>query len=275
MSKRGNLIPFHLAIILYCLAFIFSPVTIALEKKAPHITARSAAIVRTSDGVMLYGKSPFLKLPPASTAKVMTVLIALKDFNPAKEVFISSNAANIEPTRAGLREGDRFAMRDLIKAALISSANDAAVAIAEEIAGSEEEFVILMNKKAKELGMRDTVFANATGLPDKKDFYTTAYDLTVLMREAAEDSLFVKIANIKEAVITQGNGRKIYLRNHNKMLWRKPGVIGKTGYTETARHCFVGLDTSQDTPVAFAILCSRKPWDDTKNILIYSRYFGK
>jgi D-alanyl-D-alanine carboxypeptidase (penicillin-binding protein 5/6) len=257
-------------IILFFFSFAF-----AKEIKAPYLTAASAVIVRLGDGTILYEKNSLLRLPPASTTKVMTVLIALEAFDMGKEVLIRSRAAEVEPTKAGLSEGTRYAMRDLIKACLMTSANDAAVSIAEEIAGSEENFAELMNKKARELGMKDTLFVNATGLPDNKDPYTTAYDLTILMREAVKDSLFVKIANLKATTIKGSNGREICLYNHNKMLWRKKGVIGKTGYTLNAKHCFVGIDTSQDSQVAFAILASRKPWDDISRLLEHSRHLQK
>lgn len=257
------------------LSFVLSPFIFAKELNSPSLTASSAVIVRSGDGTILYGKSPLLKLSPASTAKVMTVLIALEDLNLNKQILISSNAAGVEPTKVWLREGATYTMRDLIKAALINSANDASIAIAEAISGSEEKFVSIMNQKARELGMKDTLFVNASGLPDKKKSYTTTYDLTILMREAVRDSLFVKIANLKEVAIKGSNGKKIYLRNHNKMLWRKPGVIGKTGYTLKAKHCFVGLDTSPNNPVAFAILASKSPWKDVEKILEFSRYLEK
>lgn len=257
------------------LSLLLSPSIFAKELAAPSLTARSAVIVRNDDGALLYGKSPLSKLPPASTAKVMTVLIALEALDLNKQVLISPKAVAIEPTKAGLAQGATYAMRDLIKAALINSANDAAAAIAEGIAGSEERFVCLMNKKAAELGMKDTVFVNATGLPDKKKCTTTTYDLTILMREAAKNSLFLKIANLKDATIIGSDSKKIYLRNHNKMLWRRPGIIGKTGYTLRARHCFVGMDTSVDNPVAFAILSSRSLWGDVEKIVEFSRYLEK
>lgn len=265
----------NFTIIFYFLTITYAPLIPAEEIKSPYLTARSAVIVRASDGAILYGKSPLTRLPPASTTKIMTALIVLEGFDLDKEVTISAKAANIEPTRAGLREGVAYTIRDLIKASLISSANDAAVAIAEGLAGSEEEFVALMNKKAKALGMKNTLFVNATGLPDTIKPYSTTYDLTILMREACSLPLFIKIMNMKEAVIKGSDGKTIDLRNHNKMLWRKAGVIGKTGYTFNARHCFVGMDTSPDNPVAFAILSSKKPWDDIKTILILSQALKK
>lgn len=254
---------------------LLSANSLAEEIKSPYLTARSAVIVRASDGVVVYGKSPLLKLHPASITKIMTAVITLEGFELDKEVVISAKAANIEPTRAGLSKGARYSIRDLLKASLLSSANDAAVAIAEGIAGSEEEFAAIMNKKARALGMKDTLFVNATGLPDTIKPYSTAYDLTTLMREACRLPLFIKIMNLKEAVIKGSDGKTIELRNHNKMLWRKPGVIGKTGYTFSARHCFVGMDLSTDNPLAFAILSSKKPWDDIRKLLIFSQSLKK
>lgn len=247
--------------------FLFPSLSLANQIKPPYLTAASAIIVRTGDGAILYGKNHSLKLLPASTTKVMTALIVLGGFSLDKGVIISAKAVNVEPTKAGLSKGASYAIRDLLKACLLSSANDAAVAIAEGIAGSEREFAVLMNKKARELGLKDTLFVNATGLPDTQKPYSTAYDLALLMQAAAKNPIFVKIMNLKEAVITGSDGKTIELRNHNKMLWRKPGVIGKTGYTFKARHCYVGLDFSAAPAVVFAILYSRKPWEDIKRLL--------
>lgn len=263
-------VTFALILFLFFSAFLF-----AEGMPLPSLTARSAVIVRNIDGAILYGKAPLSRLPPASTAKVMTVLIALETLDMGKEVRISSKAANTEPTKLWLAEGEIYAGRDLIKAALINSANDAAVAIAEAVSGTEEKFARVMNKKAAELNMKDTFFTNATGLPDEREPYTTVYDLTILMREAGKNSLFVKIANLKEAAIEGTNGRKFYLKNHNKMLWRGCSVIGKTGYTRKARHCFAGLDTSSDNPVAFAMLGSRSLWRDVENMIKISKNLKK
>jgi D-alanyl-D-alanine carboxypeptidase (penicillin-binding protein 5/6) len=265
----------NFTILFYILTIFYTPFILAKEIRVPYLTARSAVIVRASDGAILYGKSPLLRLSPASTTKVMTALIVLEGFDLDKEVVISAKAVNVEPTKAGLSKGVKYTIRDLLKACLLSSANDAAVAIAEGIAGSEEEFAALMNKKAGDLGMKDTRFVNASGLPDTQKPYSTTYDLTILMRAACQYPLFIKMMNMKEAVIKGNDGKTIDLRNHNKMLWRKPGVIGKTGYTFRARHCFVGMDFSQDNPVAFAILGAKKPWEDIGKLLSYGQSLKK
>ncbi len=243
----------------------------AAALRRPSLTAQSAVVVDAKNGTILYGKNPHLKLPPASTAKVMTALIAFERLPLNRWVPVSRKAASAERSVAGLRPGVTYRAQDLVIAALVSSSNDAAVALAEAVSGSEEEFARLMNRRAAELGMTNTHFVNSTGLTDKyRDQYSTAYDLTLLIRRAAGDPRADRMMGILTHVIRGSDGRAIVLRSHNKMLWRIPCFVkGKTGWTFASRHTFVGTNYSTNKKIAFAMLSSQKPWIDIQRLATF------
>jgi D-alanyl-D-alanine carboxypeptidase len=159
-------------------------------------------------------------------------------------------------------------VRDLLEALLASSANDAAVALAEAVAGSETSFARLMNRKARDLGVRHSNFTNASGLPDKRQV-TTPYDLFLITRAAFNNSFIKDVMEQKSICVLSQDGDEVVCRNHNKLLWRldDPKVLGKTGYTQAAHHCYAGIAYYDDHKVAIVILKSRKPWDDIAKIL--------
>ena len=223
-----------------------------------------------ANGKMLYAKNPHLRLPPASTTKVMTVLIALEKLPLHKLIYVSANAWGVAPSKAGLTRGAAYRAGDLMIAAIVASSNDAAVALAEAAAGTEEEFAKLMNARAKKLGMKNTQFLNATGLPVKsrrRKQYTTAYDLSKLMHHAAKSRLIDAMMGITYARFFGSDGRAITIKSHNKMLWRTPKFIkGKTGWTFASRHTFVGTNYAPDKKIVFAMLSSQKPWADIERL---------
>ncbi len=234
----------------------------------PYLTAKSYAVVDMSDGRILHSRLPHLKLPPASTTKVMTALLVLEYLPLEMPVTVSKRAANVSPSKAGLKAGVQYSVRDLLTATVVSSSNDAAVALAETVAGSESEFAMLMNKKARELGMNETKFVNATGLPEKKQKqYTTAYDLTRLMRASIKDKRMDEMMAIVNTTIKGSDGGVLPLKAHNKMLWKKPKwVKGKTGWTQASKHTFVGTNYEKNKSIAFAMLSSQKPWTDIERL---------
>ena len=236
--------------------------------RKPALTAQSYAVVDIKDGTLLHGRLPYKRLPPASTAKVMTVLVAAKFLPSDFPVAISQNAVNVAPSKAGLTLGARYKASDLVKACLVASSNDAAVALAEAVAGNEREFAKLMDQRAKEIGMADTHFVNATGLTDKRrPQYTTAYDLTKLMREAVKDRRIDEMMGLIDTSIRGSDGKTLVLRAHNKMLWKAPKFVkGKTGWTYASRHTFVGTDYASHKSIALAVLSSKKPWTDIERL---------
>ncbi len=209
-----------------------------------------------------------MKLQPASTVKLLTGLVVLENIDLNKEVIIKKRALNVEPTKAGLTGGATYSVRELLEVLLATSANDAGIALADAVAGGQREFAALMNKKAKSLGCINSNFTNSTGLPDKAQL-TTTYDMNIITRTAFSNSFIKSVMEKKTVTITGSDGKKITRRNHNKLLWRLsyPVVLGKTGYTRSARHCFAGVAYYKNKKISFVIMNSRKPWDDIYAIL--------
>jgi D-alanyl-D-alanine carboxypeptidase (penicillin-binding protein 5/6) len=217
---------------------------------ADDINSRAAVVMNASTGAILYAKNPDLRCPPASTTKLMTAIVAIERAGIQDIVTISRNASLTPPHKAGFKEGDKVTIEELLNAALISSANDAAVALAEEVAGSEYRFVQLMNAKAAEIGAYDTRFINANGLPGAGQ-YTTATDLSKIMGYALRYPKLREIIGTRVSEISTERGKAIFLRNTNKLLWSEDDLVGgKTGYTRKARHCFVcAAERRQDTVI--------------------------
>ncbi|HDO30713.1 MAG TPA: D-alanyl-D-alanine carboxypeptidase, partial [Desulfobacteraceae bacterium] len=161
--------------------------------------------------------------------------------------------------------GKSYRAGDLINAVLLSSANDASVALAEKIAGSEAKFTKMMNLRAKLWGAKDTVCRSATGLT-RRGQHTTARDLATIFRHAVRDKEFVRRMGTVRIRTSFGE----LLRNHNRALWRVKGAVaGKTGYTAAARQTYVGLFTRGDESIIFAIMGSATMWSDIKDLVEY------
>jgi D-alanyl-D-alanine carboxypeptidase (penicillin-binding protein 5/6) len=223
---------------------------------AQEIRSRSVVVMEASTGKIMYAKNPDLRCMPASTTKLMTAIVVIENANLKDIVTVSRNAARVLPHKAGLREGDKVSIEELLNAALIGSANDAAVALAEAVAGSEETFVEMMNKKAKDIGAINTRFVNASGLPGKGQ-YTTAYDLAKIMAYSLKYTRLKKILGTRVVEITTENGKEIFLKNTNRLLWANDDVVGgKTGYTRWAKHCLVFAAERQQDTLVVALLGS-------------------
>jgi serine-type D-Ala-D-Ala carboxypeptidase (penicillin-binding protein 5/6) len=238
----------YLSLILLFLLFIFH---FSLSTSyADDINSRAAVVMDASTGAILYAKNPDLRCPPASTTKLMTAIVAIERADIHDIVTISRNVSRTPPHKAGFKEGDKVSVEELLNAALISSANDAAVALAEEVAGSESRFVELMNRKAAAIGAHDTRFINANGLPGAGQ-YTTATDLSKIMGYALRYPKLREIIGTRVSEISTERGKAIFLRNTNKLLWSEDDLVGgKTGYTRKARHCFVcAAERRQDTVI--------------------------
>ncbi len=245
--------------------------------RLPVLSAKSAVVIDSNNGGVLYSKNANLRLPPASTTKVMTALIALERLKFDQEISVSLHAASVSPSNAGLTPYTKYRVIDLIVATLVSSSNDASVALAEAISGNEKEFVKLMNQKAKALGMKDTKFINATGLTERRQAqYSTAMDLARLMRFAAKNKVIDRIMGITTAFFRGSDNKIIFIRSHNKMLWRTPKFVkGKTGWTYASRHTFVGTDYAADKKITFAMLHSKKPWVDIERLATFGLLLEK
>jgi len=202
----------------------------------------------------------------------MTAVVALEHAALESIVTIPHEATIVEPTKAGFLKGDKYTLRDMLAALLIKSGNDAAVAISVNIAGSEEEFAKLMNKKALEIGMNDTRFVNASGLPDKDaEQHTTATDLSKLMLYALRYPEIIHLCSLEAMTIRGAFGKPIELKTHNRLLFKNKFVPwGKTGYTRAAKRTFVGVNPSHEQKrIVFAFLKSDDIWRDIIKLNAY------
>ena len=253
---------------MFCFSlFHFSLFTVA---SAEEIESRAAVVMDAATGRVLYAKNPELRLLPASTTKLMTALVVIEKAKLTDVVTVSQRAASAPPTRAGLKAGDKITIETLLYAALMKSANDAAVALAEGVAGSEEEFVHLMNRKALAIGANDTHFINANGLPGKGQ-YITAYDLSKIMRHAIKYPVLKEILGTRITEISTETGKTMFIKNTNKLLWSDEDLLGgKTGYTNQARHCFVCFGERDKDTLVVALLGSPRRdllWKETEELL--------
>ncbi len=253
-------------LLLLLLVFIF----VSSDSLAEMIKSRAAVTVDASSGEILFSKNSNRRLPPASTTKLMTAILAVEKADLSKVVRISKYASLAAPSKAGFRERDRITVEGLLYAALLESANDAAVALAETVAGSEKRFVSMMNEKARSIGARDTKFINANGLPGRGQ-YTTALDLSKILNYALRFPKLREIVGTPVAKITTREGKIFHLRSTDKLLWSDEKVIGgKTGFTRSAGHCFVGAAQCETKTILVAILGSptrRNLWKDTEKLI--------
>jgi len=266
-------------VVILCLsvAILFSlPTLEARGQKRYTVSARAAIFSNSTKVKRYYGKNVHMRVLPASTTKVMTALVVLERLPLNHVVTFSKKASLAQPSKIYGRPGEKFRVKDLLYALLLRSANDASIALAEAVSGSEWKFVQLMNKKAKQLGANHTKFANSSGLPSRNTKqYTTAYDMYLIFRAALEHNFFKTVLKHKYRTIRSLDGRKIKLKSHNKILffkkWRRK-LFGKTGWTRSAKSCFVGYITKgRDICIIAVFGCSRR-WDDIKYIV--SRYGG-
>lgn len=204
--------------------------------------AKSAIILEQSSGQILYEKNSHEKIPPASMTKMMSLLIIMEKIDSGKinlndKVTVSKNASSMGGSQILLEENEKMKVEDLLKGIAIASGNDAVVALAEYIAGSEENFVKMMNSKVQQLGLGDTHFKNCHGL-DEDGHYSSAYDMAMIGRELLKHEKILEYTSIYETYLRENTDRKIWLVNTNKLVRFKKGVDGlKTGYTKTAGYC--------------------------------------
>ena len=203
-------------------------------------SAKAACILDLETGRVLFEHNMHARLPMASTTKVMTALLALEHGDLDASVTCSENAFGVSGTSIYLAQGETLRLGDMLLGLMLSSGNDAAVAIAEHIGGSVDQFAGMMNARAKELGANQTHFVNPHGLPDEAH-YTTAYDLARIAREAMGNTAFRDLVRHQQAQIPwEGRSYNRQLRNKNRLLSEYPGATGiKTGYTSKAGRCLV------------------------------------
>lgn len=203
-------------------------------------SAKAAVLIERNTGMVLLCHNENQALPMASTTKVMTALMALERGNMEDVVTVGRNAYGVPGTSIYLSMGEQITLRDLLYGLMLASGNDAAVAIAEHIGGTVDDFCRMMTERAAELGCEQTVFINPNGLP-VNGHYTTAYDLALIAREAMSHELFREIVSTRRASIPwEGRSYNRILNNKNRLLSEYEGATGiKTGYTKAAGRCLV------------------------------------
>ncbi|SFC30483.1 D-alanyl-D-alanine carboxypeptidase family protein [Clostridium uliginosum] len=230
---------------LFLCLVLFPSISAKALTDPPQINAEGSVLMDASTGKILYSKNGDKVLEPASTTKVMTAIIALEKCKLDDEVTIEKDFTQVDGTTIGLLKGDVVTVHDLLLGLLLESGNDAAEALAYHISSSLEDFAILMNDKAKELGALHTNFKNPSGLPDP-EHVTTANDLALIMREAIKNKDYIDISNVKsyEIIPKNDSSKKIWLNNKNYMInqvskyYCPYAISGKNGYTTKSNHTY-------------------------------------
>ncbi|TDT61220.1 D-alanyl-D-alanine carboxypeptidase family protein [Fonticella tunisiensis] len=246
--------------LLITISMILTPQIKAKASEEPSIIAEGAILMDLNTGEILYEKNAYKQFEPASITKIITALITLEKTKLDDKVVVGKNPPYEDGSKIYLLEGEELTVEQLLYALLLESANDAALALAEHIAGSKEAFAKMMNEKAKEIGCKNTNFENPNGLPEP-NHYTTAYDMALIAKKAMENPIFRKIVATKAYQIPPTNKQPEtrYFLNHNKLLTtQKHGYQWadgiKTGYTGSARHTFVGSATKGDQKLVAVVL---------------------
>lgn len=265
--KNRNLIILvtMIALLLFSFLTIYASSSVASTLK---VSARACALYEPQTESFLFTKNADERLPMASTTKIMTAVVALENAELSDLVEIDDNAVGVEGSSAYLKSGDVLSVEELLYALLLSSANDAAAALAYHISGSIESFANLMNEKALALGLSNTHFANPHGLDDK-DHYTTARDLATLAGYAIKNETFKLISSTYKKSFTTEERRRTYV-NHNKLLNMYDGSIGmKTGFTKKSGRCLVGAAERDGLTFITVTLDAPNDWQDHISMLDY------
>ncbi len=224
-----------------------------------NIYSRRAIVFERNSKVVLYSKNINERCAMASTTKIMTSIIVLENTNLNDIVTVSKKAAGTGGSRLGLKKDDKIKVKDLLYGLMLCSGNDAAVALAEYTAGSIEDFAFMMNKKALELGLKNTHFEVPHGL-DNENHFTTAYELSLIMDYALKNKQFTDIVGTKKTTVYINNNPK-QISNTNELLGKLGVYGGKTGYTGNAGRCLVTVSKNNDLDIITIVLGS-----DTKKI---------
>ena len=259
-------------LICFICLFMMIPFVCAEETKENANTlasnAKSAILIEESTGEILYEFNSHEKQPPASMTKMMSLLLIMeaieKDVIKLNQMItVSSNASGMGGSQILLETGEKMSVDDLLKGITIASGNDAVVALAESIAGTEENFVKMMNDKLVELGLKDSNFKNCHGL-DEEGHYSSAYDMVMIAKELVKHQKILDYSSIYETYLREGTDKKIWLVNTNKLVRFKSGVDGlKTGYTEGAGFCLTATMKQKDMRVIATVM--GEPDSNTRN----------
>lgn len=224
------------------LLFFLIPLNVSADELNLAENAKSAIMIEATTGEILYKKNEKERLAPASMTKIMSLILIMENIESGKlkwnDIVVTSNyASSMGGSQVFLKPNEIMSVEDLIKAICVASANDATVAMAEKIAGTEKAFVKLMNDKAKELGAVNTNFVNSTGLP-AKDHYSTAYDMSIMAKELIRHEKILSFTKIYEDYLRKNTSNSFWLVNTNKLVRFYDYIDGlKTGFTDDAGYC--------------------------------------
>lgn len=213
-----------------------------VDKDILSLKAKSAILIESTTGKILYEKNSHEKLAPASMTKIMSMLLIIEHIESGalkwdEMITVSENASSMGGSQILLETGEQMSVKDLFKGVAVGSGNDAVVALAEAVAGSEEAFVEMMNQKVKDLGLKDTNFKNPHGL-DEANHYSSAYDMAMIGKELVKHEKVLEFTSIYEDYLRKGTDREFWLVNTNRMVKFNPIVDGlKTGFTSGAGYC--------------------------------------
>lgn len=265
-----------------------NPLTVS---SPPTVSADSVVLMDATTGKILYEKNKNSAYPPASTTKIMTALLVLEKTNFNDVVTVSKNAEMADGSKIYIFEGEKISVKELLYGLLLASANDCAVALAEHISGSIEEFAVLMNEKAKSLGCENTNFVNPNGLYDV-NHKTSAYDLALIMQELTKYTQYKEISTTPSYIMAPTNKctEKRPLWNGNRLIHKNdkyyyPGCEGgKTGYTIQSKHSYIATANKNGQKLIVALVHDSKKtfFSDSKKLFDYgfdnfelSKYFNK
>ncbi len=236
--------------------------------KLPEISADAAVLLDFHTGKVLFAKNATKRRQVASTQKLMTALLICESGNLDRICTVEVPETKVPPSKMFLKVGTTYTRKELLKALLVKSANDCASCLGRNHAGSEEAFAALMTRRAIQLGMRDSKFANASGLEGPQ--YSTAYDMALLGRVAMFQPVIREIVAMKKAVFNHADGKPRLLENTNDLLSISPYCTGmKTGYIQVAGKCLVSSATHKGRSVIAVVLgsTSRTIWKESKALL--------
>lgn len=252
-----------------CVILSMSTLKVSAESSL-NLSAECAVVINAYTGEVLYSKNADKRHSMASTTKIMTSLLAVESGRLQNEIVVSDDMLGVEGTSMGLRSGDSVSLDELLYGMMLSSGNDAANVVAYYLGGSPEGFSLMMNERARKIGMLNTNFVTPSGL-DSDEHYSTAFDMALLGAEAVRNPKFLSVCSAESAVLTFGNPpqrRTVY--NHNKLLRYYDYALGiKTGFTKKSGRCLVSYAKKDSSELIAVTLNAPDDWNDHKKLLDY------
>ena len=256
--------------LLCALWLLCMPFASAFAAERPQVSAQAAALMVLGSGELLYEKNAHTRRSMASTTKIMTALLALEAQTPQRELTVTDAMLRVEGTAMGLAAGDSVTLSGLAYGMLLSSGNDAANCVAFALGGDLPGFAAMMNRRAAQIGMKNSNFVTPSGL-DAPEHYSTAYDMALLGCAALENVQFAKICASQSARVRFGNPPQLYtLYNHNRLLRSYAGSVGiKTGFTKKSGRCLVSAAERDGVTLVAVTLNAPNDWEDHRKLLDY------